>query len=68
VSFEHDIESRKAEYYRELMQCQKQRPGEDVYDWVLFFLDCLVNISGQLTAKLSVQGALASLDPKGKSV
>lgn len=41
VSFEHEIESRKSEYYQQLMQSQKQRPGEDIYNWVLFFLECL---------------------------
>lgn len=55
VSFEHEIENRKAEYYRVLMQCQRQRPGEDVYAWVLFFLDCMKNIQHQLEAKLEVQ-------------
>jgi Fic family protein len=68
VSFEHEIENRKSEYYRQLMQTQKQRPGEDVYDWVLFFLDCLNNISAHLTTKFSAQGTVASLGPKEKTV
>lgn len=68
VSFEHEIENRKAEYYRQLMQSQQQRPGEDVYNWVLFFLDCLNNISAQLMMKLSVQGTAAGLTVKEKSV
>lgn len=68
VSFEHEIENRKNEYYQQLMQCQKQRPGEDVYSWVLFFLDCLNNISGQLVTKLSAQGTVASLGAKEKSI
>ena len=68
VSFEHEIESRKSEYYQQLMQSQKQRPGEDIYNWVLFFLDCLNNISGQLMTKLSAQGTVANLSPKEKSV
>lgn len=68
VSFEHEIENRKAEYYQELMQSQRQRPGEDVYNWVLFFLECLNNISEQLMAKLSAQGAMAGLGPKEKSI
>lgn len=68
VSFEHEIENRKSEYYQQLMQSQKQRPGEDVYSWVIFFLDCLNNISGQLLTKLSAQGTVASLGPKEKSV
>lgn len=68
VSFEHEIENRKSEYYQQLMQSQQQRPGEDVYSWVLFFLNCLNNISEQLMAKLSAQGTGASLAPKEKSI
>lgn len=68
VSFEHEIENRKSEYYQQLMQSQKQRPREDVYSWVLFFLNCLNNISGQLMTKLSAQGTVASLGPKEKSI
>src|SRR5690606_4876572 len=41
VSFEHEIESRKAEYYQVLRSCQAKRPNEDVTIWVLFFLNCL---------------------------
>ncbi|HTF28989.1 MAG TPA: Fic family protein, partial [Flavitalea sp.] len=68
VSFEHEIENRKSEYYQQLMQSQEQRPGEGVYNWVIFFLDCLNNISGQLMTKLSAQGSVANLGPKEKSV
>ncbi|WP_207632905.1 Fic family protein [Foetidibacter luteolus] len=68
VSFEHEIENRKSEYYQELMNAQKQRPGEDVYNWVSFFLRCLNNISSQLMAKLSSQGVVNNLGPKEKSV
>jgi Fic family protein len=68
VSFEHEIENRKSEYYQQLMQSQKQRPGEDVYSWVLFFLDCLNNISGQLMTKLSAQGTITKLGRKEKSI
>lgn len=68
VSFEHEIENRKSEYYQQLMESQRQRPGEDVYNWVLFFVDCLNNIGGQLMAKLTTQGSAASLGPKEKSI
>ncbi len=68
VSFEHEIENRKSEYYQQLMQSQKQRPGEDVHNWVLFFLHCLNNIGEQLMTKLLEQGTVASLGPKEKSV
>jgi len=52
VSFEHEIEYRKGEYYQKLMDTQRRRPGEDVTEWVLFFMDCLKNIQGQLLQKL----------------
>jgi Fic family protein len=52
VSFEHEIENRKLEYYRTLRTCQAQRPNENINDWVLFFLDALKNIQVLLLQKL----------------
>ena len=52
VSFEHEIESRKSEYYKVLMQTQRNRPGENVTDWLTFFTNCLINIQEQLLVKL----------------
>ncbi len=52
VSFEHEIEHRKKEYYKNLMDTQRNRPGEDVTGWVHFFLDCLRNIQQQLLEKV----------------
>jgi Fic family protein len=52
VSFEHEIEHRKKEYYRKLMDAQRSRPNENVTEWVYFFLDCLKNIQQQLLQKL----------------
>jgi Fic family protein len=52
VSFEHEIEHRKKEYYMHLMNAQRQRPGEEVVEWVSFFLDCLKNIQAQLLEKV----------------
>lgn len=56
VSFEHEIENRKTEYYSQLRQCQLQRPGKDVTSWILFFFDALKNIQKQLMEKLEYQG------------
>jgi Fic family protein len=53
VSFEHEIESRKSEYYKVLMQTQRNRPGENVTEWLTFFISCLVNIQEQLMVKLN---------------
>ncbi|MBS1669252.1 MAG: Fic family protein [Bacteroidetes bacterium] len=68
VSFEHEIENRKTEYYKILMECQRQRPGEDVYPWVMFFLDCLKNIQNQLISKLEVQKKSGKLTLREKKI
>lgn len=69
VSFEHEIESRKGEYYSVLMQCQRNRPGEDVYPWVTFFLKCLLSIQQHLIAKLETSERLSKkISPREKKV
>jgi len=68
VSFEHEIESRKTEYYRVLMGCQAQRPNEDVSEWMNFFIDALLKIQGQLMYKLESKGMESQLSPKEKSI
>lgn len=68
VSFEHEIESRKAEYYAVLMQCQRQRPREDVYSWATFFLNCLYNIQNQLINKLQAKNSLSKISPREKKL
>lgn len=68
VSFEHEIESRKGEYYRKLMECQKERPNEDVSSWVLFFFSCLSNIQDQLMEKLESSAANNQLSPRDKRI
>lgn len=52
VSFEHEIEKRKSEYYKVLMDAQKNRPGENVTKWLIFFTSCLINIQSNLLLKL----------------
>lgn len=53
VSFEHIIEGRKDDYYRALMDGQKNRykKAEKIDKWVLFFIDCLVALIKRLEAK-----------------
>jgi Fic family protein len=68
VSFEHEIESRKNEYYQVLRSCQAQRPNEDITVWVQFFLNCLSNIQSQLMTKLQKSGLETQLSPKEKSI
>jgi Fic family protein len=52
VSFEHEIENRKSDYYRLLRSCQAQRPYEDVSEWVVFFLSCVLTIQAALMEKI----------------
>lgn len=68
VSFEHEIENRKNEYYQVLRSCQAQRPNEDVTDWIMFFLNCLSNIQSQLMIKLQKSGLETQLSYKEKSI
>ncbi|MDR3327625.1 MAG: Fic family protein [Prevotellaceae bacterium] len=68
VSFEHEIESRKNEYYQALRGCQAQRPNENISAWVLFFLNALKNIREQLMRKLQQNGLEMQLSPREKSI
>lgn len=68
VSFEHEIESRKTEYYRVLQSCQSNRPNENVDDWIHFFFDSLQNIQLKLSRKLEDKGVETKLTPKEKSI
>jgi len=68
VSFEHEIENRKNEYYQVLRSCQAQGPNEDVTVWILFFLNCLSKIQSQLLTKLQKSGLETQLSPKEKSI
>lgn len=68
VSFEHEIESRKNEYYQVLRNCQAQRPNENITDWILFFFKALKNIQSQLMKKLEQRGVEVQLSPREKSI
>jgi Fic family protein len=68
VSFEHEIENRKPEYYSVLRSCQSQRPNENVSDWVNFFFDAIKNIQEQLLLKLNHTGIEIQLSPREKSI
>lgn len=68
VSFEHEIESQKTEYYRVLRACQAQRPGEDITEWVIFFLSSLRNIQNALMIKLDTHGVEQSISVKEKQL
>lgn len=68
VSFEHEIESRKSEYYRSLRACQAGRPNENISLWVNFFLDAILNIQEGLMKKIQYQGIEANLSVRESSV
>lgn len=53
VSFEHVIENRKDMYYRVLMETQKHRGTDDelLDKWIIFFFDCLINLTNKLKLK-----------------
>jgi Fic family protein len=68
VSLEHEIESKKSDYYIVLRKCQAERPNENVTDWINFFFDSLQNIQEQLMKKLEVKGIQTKLSPKEKSI
>jgi Fic family protein len=55
-SFENLIEERKRDYYRVLMDGQQKRgqPDETIEKWLLFFLDCLLTLTQQLTDKRKI--------------
>lgn len=68
VSFEHEIESRKTEYYRALRSCQAERPNENISVWVDFFLRALANIQEQLMRKLETQSSRNQLSARAKAI
>ena len=68
VSLEHEIESRKNEYYLKLRHCQAQRPNEDITEWINFFFSVLLNIQEKLMKKLEVKGINTRLSPKEKAI
>lgn len=53
ISFEHVIESRKDEYYKALMEGQKDRytENEKIDYWMTFFLQCMINLTEKLDKK-----------------
>lgn len=68
VSFEHEIENNKKNYYRSLRVCQSQRPNEDLTEWIEFFLGSLINMQKKLAKKLEIKGTEAQLSPREKAI
>jgi Fic family protein len=63
VSFENVIESRKEGYYRALMENQKNRTGnlEHIDSWVVFFLDCMIELTRRLDVKYEAYSQLKTI-------
>ncbi len=68
VSFEHEIETRKIDYYQALRSCQAKRPNENITEWIWFFFTSLRNIQGRLMGELDRSGLDAYLAPREKSI
>ncbi len=68
VSFEHEIENSKDGYYRSLRHCQAQRPGEDITEWVNYFLSALVNVQKKLANKIERSEVQGSMSPREKTI
>jgi DNA-binding MarR family transcriptional regulator len=49
-----------------LRACQSQRPGEDITEWIFFFLSCLQNIQHSLLRKLDAHGVAQSISAREK--
>ncbi len=68
VSFEHEIESNKKNYYRVLRNCQAQRPNENISEWIEFFLSSLISVKTKLESKLNKYSLEVGLAPKAKVI
>lgn len=71
VSFEHVIENQKEIYYRVLMETQRHRGSDDeILDrWVVFFLDCIIDLTKKLTTKYQTYNSLkSSINDRQKQV
>ena len=50
------------------MQTQRSRPGENVTDWLTFFISCLINIQDQLLLKLKEQTTEQPISARDKRI
>jgi Fic family protein len=68
VSFEHEIESSKKKYYQVLRHCQAQRPGEDITEWIIYFLHSLLQIKRKIEDKIERTNIRTKMSPREKSI
>lgn len=71
VSLEHIVEKKKKAYYQALMEGQKDRQAgqEKIEQWVLFFLNCLIELITKLEVKVTEYRTLGGyLNERQKSI
>ncbi len=68
VSFEHQIEATKREYYQVLRHCQALRPNEDITYWINYFLSSLLAIKRKIQHKVERTNINLKMSPREKSV
>ncbi len=68
ISFEHEIENRKTEYYKVLRSCQANRPNENITEWLIFYFEALKQIQINLIKKLETKASTTILSSKAKLV
>jgi Fic family protein len=63
VSFENVVETKKEGYYKALMEGQKNRDKrtERIDSWVVFFLDCLIELTRRLDVKYAIYSKLKTV-------
>lgn len=64
MSFEHEIEQRKNEYYSVLMKTQRNRPSENITEWLMYFISCLLNMQVKLMKSLEASNVAISLSQR----
>lgn len=63
VSFEKVIETKKEGYYRALMEGQRKRfrKNERIDGWVVFFMDCMIELTRRLEVKYKTYSKLKTV-------
>ena len=68
VSFEHEIEKRKHEYYIVLRNCQTQRPYENITDWIWLYLNALKNVQAKFMRQFEPKETDRPLTPREQMI
>ena len=62
ISFENIVEKKKKQYYKALMEGQKDRntKKENIESWVLFFLEAMMELTQKLETKIKIYSSKGS--------